>query len=67
MPPALMCCCEPQGLLLGDVRQVVQGPAPCECVLMSTFVQVRKDMRDWTVSYDKWSAEMVFWIVGGAS
>ena len=34
------------------VRLVGQKPAPSKCVLMSTSRVVRKDMRDWVLSFE---------------
>ena len=43
----------------GYVRLVGQEPAPSKCVLLSTSKEVRKDMKEWVLSFDgdKWSVK----------
>ena len=62
----LKCVSRDPGLLLhaarfttGYVRLVGQEPAPSKCVLLSTFREVRRDMKDWVLSLegDKWSVK----------
>ena len=51
----------------GYVPLVGQEPAPSKCVLLSTFREVRRDMRDWVLSDggDKWSVKFDVRDVGG--
>ena len=70
----LKCVSSDPGLLLhaarfttGFVRLVGQEPAPSKCVLMSTSLEVRKDMKDWVLSLDgdKWSVKFDVRDLGG--
>ena len=49
------------------VRLVGQEPAPCECVLLSSSGEVRKDMKDWVLSQDgdRWSVKFDVRDLGG--
>ena len=51
----------------GYVRLVGQEPAPGMCVLLSTSREVRKDMSDWTLSFDgdSWSVKFDVRDLGG--
>ena len=50
------------------VRLVGQEPAPCNCVLLSSSREVRKDMKEWVLSQegDKWSVKFDVRDLGGA-
>ena len=51
----------------GYVRLVGLEPAPCKCVLLSTSRDVRKDMREWALTFDcdKWSVRFDVRDLGG--
>ena len=51
----------------GYVRLVGQGPAPSQCVLMSTSRAVRRDRRRWVVTDegDRWSVKLDVRDLGG--
>ena len=51
----------------GYVRLVGQEPAPSKCVLLSTSREVRKDMKDWVLSFegDWWSVKFDVRDLGG--
>ena len=51
----------------GYVRLVGQEPAPSKCVLLSTSREIRKDMKDWTLSCegDRWSVKFDVRDLGG--
>ena len=51
----------------GYVRVVGQEPAPGKCVLLSTSRDVRRDMREWVLSFngDKWSVRFDVRDLGG--
>ena len=70
----LMCLPRDPDLLLSAarfttryVRLVGQEPAPSKCVLLSTFREVRKDMKDWVLSQDgdRWTVRIDVRDLGG--